>query len=239
MAIYHLHVKVIGRKSGSSAVASAAYRSALKNGSAGAAKEYIQDKLRSAVWLIRSIHQRQRTIYKVTESIVKFQRDFLDFGIGHKPVTPPILALMARRETHFLRAYSSDRDDTPIGLVALSSIDPVFRTATFWRASGDKSFASRGYSTLASSKLMTIAFRELGLQSVSTWAVEGNPSVRIITRIGFRPAGRLRQCHCIDGRPHDRLLFDLLASEHRELDQKQWRRFERSRREEAFEARPA
>jgi RNA polymerase sigma-54 factor len=44
-------------------------------------RKYIQEKLRSALWLIRSIHQRQRTIYKVTKSIVKFQRDFLDKGI--------------------------------------------------------------------------------------------------------------------------------------------------------------
>lgn len=44
-------------------------------------RKYIQDKLRSALWLIRSIHQRQRTIYKVAKSIVKFQRDFLDKGI--------------------------------------------------------------------------------------------------------------------------------------------------------------
>jgi RNA polymerase sigma-54 factor len=44
-------------------------------------KKYIQEKLRSALWLIRSIHQRQRTIYKVTKSIVKFQREFLDKGI--------------------------------------------------------------------------------------------------------------------------------------------------------------
>jgi RNA polymerase sigma-54 factor len=44
-------------------------------------RKYIQEKLRSALWLIRSIHQRQRTIYKVTKSIVKFQREFLDKGI--------------------------------------------------------------------------------------------------------------------------------------------------------------
>jgi RNA polymerase sigma-54 factor len=51
------------------------------------AKLYIQEKLRSAAWLIKSIHQRQRTIYKVTESIVRFQRDFLDNGITHlKPL---------------------------------------------------------------------------------------------------------------------------------------------------------
>jgi len=65
------------------------YRAALKNGAAqGApAKEYIQEKLRAAVWLIRSIHQRQRTIVKVCDSIIKFQRDFLDKGIAHlKPL---------------------------------------------------------------------------------------------------------------------------------------------------------
>ena len=45
------------------------------------AKTYIQEKLRSAAWLIKSIHQRQRTIYRVTESIVRFQRNFLDNGI--------------------------------------------------------------------------------------------------------------------------------------------------------------
>ena len=61
---------------------SGTYRAALKNGAPAGAKDYIQEKLRSAVWLIRSIHQRQRTIFKVTESIVKFQRDFLDRGIS-------------------------------------------------------------------------------------------------------------------------------------------------------------
>ncbi len=34
-------------------------------------QDYIKDKLKSAVWLIKSIHQRQRTIYRVTESIEK------------------------------------------------------------------------------------------------------------------------------------------------------------------------
>lgn len=43
-------------------------------------QDYIQEKLKSAVWLIKSIHQRQRTIYRVTESIVKHQREFLDKG---------------------------------------------------------------------------------------------------------------------------------------------------------------
>ena len=68
---------------------SAFYRTALHEGEgvASQTKDYIQGKLRSAVWLIRSIHQRQRTIYKVVESIVRFQQDFLERGISHlKPM---------------------------------------------------------------------------------------------------------------------------------------------------------
>ena len=63
---------------------SGTYRNALKSGavSPGQTKEFIQDKLRSAMWLIRSIHQRQRTIYKVMQSIIKHQREFFERGIN-------------------------------------------------------------------------------------------------------------------------------------------------------------
>ncbi|MCR4665781.1 MAG: RNA polymerase factor sigma-54 [Desulfovibrio sp.] len=43
-------------------------------------KEYCTQKIRSASWLIKSLYQRQRTLYKVTESIVRHQRDFFEFG---------------------------------------------------------------------------------------------------------------------------------------------------------------
>jgi RNA polymerase sigma-54 factor len=45
-------------------------------------KEYVGDKVRSAMWLIKSIHQRQRTIYKVMQSIIKHQREFFERGIN-------------------------------------------------------------------------------------------------------------------------------------------------------------
>jgi RNA polymerase sigma-54 factor len=51
------------------------------------AKDYIQSKLRSAAWLIKSIHQRQRTLYKVAHSIVKLQEDFFNKGVAYlKPM---------------------------------------------------------------------------------------------------------------------------------------------------------
>ena len=50
-------------------------------------REYIRDKLKSASWLIKSIHQRQKTIYKATESIVKLQKGFFKYGAAHlKPM---------------------------------------------------------------------------------------------------------------------------------------------------------
>lgn len=53
------------------------------------AQSYIQDKLKNAIWLIKSIHQRQRTIYKVTESIIKHQEEFFEKGSAY--IKPMIL----------------------------------------------------------------------------------------------------------------------------------------------------
>jgi RimJ/RimL family protein N-acetyltransferase len=159
---------------------------------------------------------------------------WLDFGSGKQIVTPALLKIMVQRDAHFIRAFTSDRDDLPIGILGLNGVDRGIRTATFWGASGEKSFRNRGYSTLASSKFLTLAFRDLGLHTINTWAVEHNPSLRTIERLGFRFVGRQRQCHTIDGWLHDRLLFDLLASEHREIDEAHWHRTERSRRPTVF-----
>jgi RNA polymerase sigma-54 factor len=61
---------------------SATYRDVLhrKNDASKETRDYVRDKLRSAVWLIKSIHQRQRTIAKVMHSIIRFQREFFDKG---------------------------------------------------------------------------------------------------------------------------------------------------------------
>jgi RNA polymerase sigma-54 factor len=95
------------------------YKSALS--SKGQAKEYIQDKLRSAQWLIRSIQQRQRTIVKVTESILKFQRDFFEKGITH--LKPLILREVAEdigmHESTISRVTTNKYVHTPQGIFEL------------------------------------------------------------------------------------------------------------------------
>ncbi len=46
-------------------------------------KQFVDEKLRSAVWLLKSLDQRNKTIYRVTESILEFQRDFFDKDVSH------------------------------------------------------------------------------------------------------------------------------------------------------------
>ncbi len=85
------------------------------------AKEYIQDKLRSAKWLIKSIHQRQRTLYKVTSSIVKFQQDFLEKGVS--ALKPMVLRDIAQdinmHESTISRVTTNKSVQTPRGLFEL------------------------------------------------------------------------------------------------------------------------
>jgi RNA polymerase sigma-54 factor len=84
-------------------------------------QDYIQEKLRSAVWLIKSIHQRQRTIYKVTESIVKHQREFFDKGAGFiKPmILRDIASDIGMHESTVSRVTTSKYVHTPQGIFEL------------------------------------------------------------------------------------------------------------------------
>ncbi len=99
------------------------YRNALAGAEKVDAKagEYIQEKLRGAVWLIKSIHQRQRTIYKVTKSIVKFQREFFDKGIAHlKPlVLRDVAEDIEMHESTISRVTTNKYVQTPQGLFEL------------------------------------------------------------------------------------------------------------------------
>ncbi|MDB5038324.1 MAG: polymerase sigma54 factor [Bacteriovoracaceae bacterium] len=98
-------------------------------------KEYIQNKLRSALWLIRSIHQRQRTIYKVTESIVKSQREFLEQGVTHlRPmVLKDIATDIGMHESTISRVTSNKYVHTPQGTFELK----YFFSSGIQKSNGD------------------------------------------------------------------------------------------------------
>jgi len=66
---------------------SAQYQQMLSQGVSNETKSFIREKMRSAVDLLRNIEHRRQTIYKVVESIVQRQKDFLDHGVQHiKPM---------------------------------------------------------------------------------------------------------------------------------------------------------
>ena len=69
-----------------------AQRDAGQRVTADPSRTYIKEKMRTATWLIKSIHQRQRTIYRVCESILKYQRDWFD---STGPLKPLILKTVA------------------------------------------------------------------------------------------------------------------------------------------------
>jgi len=103
-------------------------------------KEYVQDKLRSAVWLIRSIHNRQKTIYKVTEAIVKRQRDFFEKGVQH--LKPMILKDVANdigmHESTISRVTTNKFVHTPVGIFELK----YFFNSSINSADGSDALAS-------------------------------------------------------------------------------------------------
>jgi RNA polymerase sigma-54 factor len=110
------------------------YRSAMAGGAK--AKEYIQDKLRSAQWLIRSIQQRQRTIVRVTESIIKFQREFFDKGIAHlKPlILRDVAEDISMHESTISRVTTNKYVHTPQGIFELK----FFFNSGISRTDGDE-----------------------------------------------------------------------------------------------------
>ena len=92
-----------------------------KRGGDKSTQDYIQNKVRSALWLMKSIHNRQSTIYKVAESIVRYQPDF--FRKGPSFLRPMILKDIASEigmhESTVSRVTRNKYMHTPLGTFEL------------------------------------------------------------------------------------------------------------------------
>ena len=116
------------------------YRNMLKDGGDVKATDYLQDKFSSAMWIIKSIEQRRQTIYKVVESILKYQYNF--FKEGEKALVPLTLKDIAEdiqmHESTISRATNGKYVQTPRGLFELK----YFFTAGLSSTQGDISSTS-------------------------------------------------------------------------------------------------
>ncbi len=82
-------------------------------------RQFLEEKLRSAIWLLRSLDQRNRTIYKVTESILNFQEDFFRKGFKYlKPLNLKDIAEdLGLHESTISRVTSNKYLQCPQGLL--------------------------------------------------------------------------------------------------------------------------
>ena len=91
-----------------------------KAGTSPDTRKYLEEKLRAAVWFVKSIEQRRQTILKVCRSIVRFQKDFLDHGVSH--LKPLILRDVAQdiemHESTVSRVTTGKYMDTPQGVLS-------------------------------------------------------------------------------------------------------------------------
>ncbi|CAI2718474.1 RNA polymerase, sigma-54 factor (Sigma N) [Nitrospina watsonii] len=122
------------------------YQTLLKSSRESETKEYLENKYRSAMWLIKSIDQRRQTIYKVGKSIVKLQKEFLDEGLAH--LRPMVLRDVAQdiemHESTVSRITTNKYIDTPQGIFELK----------FFFHSGIKSYT--GDNNLSSIRVKTM-----------------------------------------------------------------------------------
>ena len=113
------------------------YKNAISNGKqiSKGTKTYLNEKMQSASWFIKSIHQRQKTIYSVMKSIIKFQKEFFQKGISYlKPmVLRDIAEDIEMHESTISRVTTNKYTYTPQGLFELK----YFFNSSIKRLDGD------------------------------------------------------------------------------------------------------
>ena len=159
---------------------SSAYEEIIERDSDASAetKTYIKEKLRDALWLIKSMQQRQRTIYKVVESLLKFQKNFFEKGVEH--LRPLVLRDVAEdiemHESTVSRVTTNKYMHTPQGIfelkyffsTALPQLDGVSLAAESIRQqikamikneSAEKPLTDNAISTILAEKNIKVARR--------------------------------------------------------------------------------
>lgn len=161
---------------------SRAYRRMLRQmraeGSQTEAQQFIREKMRSALWLIKSLDQRQRTIYKVAESIVRQQRGFLDRGLDH--LRPLVLRNVAEdigmHESTVSRVVANKYMHTPRG---------IFPMKFFFHSGIDRDYGEDISSLTVKRKIRRLIEGEDARRPLSDSAL-----MRILNREGIQIARR-------------------------------------------------
>ena len=88
-----------------------------QNGTEKDVKEYVKERYRSAIQLLRNIEQRKNTIFRTCESIIRWQKDFLEKGVD--AIKPMMIKEVAVHPSTVSRAVSNKYVNTPQGVFEL------------------------------------------------------------------------------------------------------------------------
>ncbi len=164
------------------------YQNLLQDGSSEGkeAKGYIQERMQAALWLIKSIHQRQQTLYKVAYSIVKFQRDFFEHGITQ--LRPLILKDVAEdiemHESTVSRVTTNKYMHSPKGTYELK----FFFSSAIQRSNGED-LASRS----VKARIREVVAREEPTQPLSDIQIAAILSREFSLKIARRTVSKYRE----------------------------------------------
>lgn len=142
------------------------------------ASDYIKEKFKSAMWLIKSLDQRNRTIYKVAESLIRHQRDFFDKGVEHmKPlVLREVAEDIGMHESTVSRVVNNKYVHTPRG---------VFELKYFFRSGLSSAYGEDVSSLAVKEKIRKLCSEESPNKPYSDATI-----VKILTREGIQIARR-------------------------------------------------
>jgi RimJ/RimL family protein N-acetyltransferase len=129
-----------------------------------------------------------------------------------RTITASILAMAVRNRRN--RIFVVHYRGQACGLACLADIDMLDKTAMVWYLLGEPSLAGQGVTSEAVKQLTRLAFREMALESVYAWTMDGNiPSQRVLQKAGFAQAGRIRRATHSNEQQVDRIFFDLLPGD--------------------------
>ncbi|HHY60432.1 MAG TPA: RNA polymerase factor sigma-54 [Clostridia bacterium] len=141
-------------------------------------KRFLESKLNSALWIIKSIEQRRLTLYRVVKTIVSFQRDFMEYGIKHlKPLTlRQVAEALGLHESTVSRAIANKYVQTPQGVYELK----------FFFASGVEKSGGQGVAAESVKKIL----QELIAKEDPANPLTDQALTDILTRQGLRISRR-------------------------------------------------
>lgn len=139
---------------------------------------------------------------------------WLDFGGGRQQLSKLALYALLTSKRNLARLFHPAQDPTPIGLICMTDIDNPMGSSEVWGMRGLYGTAPKHIATSAMLTALATGFLDQGREVMGSWLVDGNaPSLLIHRKLGLTETGRLRARHRINGRLHDRVLFDITRAE--------------------------